>query len=88
MEKRESGQALILVLLSLSVVLTLVLYVVSRSVTDVAVSSQQEESVRAFSAAEAGIEKTLVIGTGNATPAPVGDSSYVSSITAAAGGAG
>lgn len=62
MKKRENGQALVLVLLSLSVVLTMVLYILSRSVTDIAVSGNQEEAVRAFSAAEAGIEKALVIG--------------------------
>jgi Tfp pilus assembly protein PilX len=56
----ESGQALVLVLLSLAVVLTLVLFVLSRSITDVAVSSSQEESVRAFSAAEAGVEVALL----------------------------
>lgn len=61
--KNQSGQALVLVLLSLSVVLTVVLFVLSRGVTDVAISSRQEESVRAFSAAEAGIERALVVGT-------------------------
>jgi len=60
--KQESGQALVLVLLSLAVVLTLVLFILARSVTDVAVSTSQEDSVRAFSAAEAGIENALVIG--------------------------
>lgn len=56
----ESGQALVLVLLSLSVVLTIVLFVLSRSITDISTSSKQEESVRAFSAAEAGIENALI----------------------------
>jgi hypothetical protein len=56
----ESGQALVLILLSLSVVLTLILFILSRSITDVAVSSRQEEAVRAFSAAEAGIERALI----------------------------
>lgn len=60
----ESGQALVLVLLSLAVVLTLVLFILSRSVTDILVSSKTEEAARAFSAAEAGIEQALVIGTG------------------------
>lgn len=64
--KDEKGQALVLVLLSLAVVLTLVLFILARSVTDVAVSSSQENSVRAFSAAEAGIENALVIGKGTA----------------------
>lgn len=54
---------MVLVLLSLAVVLTLVLFILSRSVTDILVSSKNEEAARAFSAAEAGIEQALVIGT-------------------------
>jgi len=59
----ESGQALVLVLLSLSVVLTIVLFVLARSVTDISTSTKQSDSVRAFSAAEAGIERALIAGT-------------------------
>lgn len=80
MGKRESGQALVLVLLSLSVVLTLVLFILSRSITDVAVSSKQEESVRAFSAAEAGIERSLVVGAGFSST-DIGNASYTTSVT-------
>jgi len=83
--KRESGQALVLVLLSLAVVLTLVLFVLSRSVTDVAVSSNQEQAVRAFSAAEAGVEKALVIGSGTGLTS-IGDANYTSSVTSFAQG--
>lgn len=54
-----SGQTLLLVLLSMAVVLTIVLSILSRSVTDVAITSREEESQRAFSAAEAGIEASL-----------------------------
>ena len=79
--KNESGQALVLILLSLSVVLTLVLFILSRSITDVAVSSNQEQSVRAFSAAEAGIERSLVVGTGFASPQTIGNASYTTSVT-------
>ncbi len=78
--KRESGQALVLVLLSLSVVLTIVLYVVSRSVTDIAVSTHQEESVRAFSAAEAGVEKVLVTSSSTGLTA-IGDANYDANVT-------
>jgi len=76
--KNQSGQALVLVLLSLAVVLTVVLYILSRGITDVAVSSRQEESVRAFSAAEAGIEKALVIGNSSSL---IGDASYTASVS-------
>ena len=56
----ENGQALLIVLLSMAVILTVVLSILSRSVTDVAVTSRGEESVRAFSAAEAGVEQALI----------------------------
>ncbi len=87
MQKDDSGQALVLVLLSLSVVLTLILYILSRSVTDVAVSSRQEEAVRAFSAAEAGIERSLVVGTGFPETG-IGNASYTTSVTSFASGSG
>ena len=56
----EAGQAVLIVLLSLSVVLIIVLYIMSRSITDLSLSSKEEESLRAFSAAEAGIERSLL----------------------------
>lgn len=59
-KNRESGQALVIVLLVMSVVLTVALSVVSRSITDISVSQKEEEALRAFSAAEAGVERLLV----------------------------
>lgn len=49
-----------MVLLSVAVVVTVALSVVSRSVSDIAITSQEEESLRAFNAAESGIEEVLV----------------------------
>lgn len=62
LSNNSSGQALLLVLLSMSVVLTIVLSILARSTLDIGISSRSEESVRAFSAAEAGIEQALVAG--------------------------
>lgn len=73
---RESGQALVFVLLSLSVVLTLVLFVISRSITDVKTSTEQADSIRAFSAAEAGVEKAIITGAGSDGSVSIGDASY------------
>lgn len=56
----QKGQALLLVLLVMAVVLTVALSVVSRSITDITISQKEEESARAFSAAEAGIERALI----------------------------
>jgi Tfp pilus assembly protein PilX len=80
----ESGQALVLVLLALAVVLTIVLFVLSRSITDISISSSESEAVSAFSAAEAGVEQALVIGTGGTSA--VGSASYTSQVTNVAQG--
>jgi len=73
--KRQSGQALLLMLLVMSLVLTLVLSSVSRSVTDVEVSTYEDSSIRAFDAAQAGIEKTVVAPT-PAVDQPLGNQAY------------
>lgn len=56
----QAGQALLIVLLVMSVVLTIGLSVASRSVTDVQISTKEDDALRAFSAAEAGIEQSLI----------------------------
>jgi len=76
---------LVLVLLFLAVVLTLVLFILSRSITGIAVSSGSEEAIRAFSAAEAGIEKALVIGAGG-TNVSIGSATYSSDVSDVAQG--
>ena len=73
----SSGQALLLVLLGMAVTLTIVMSVVSRSVTDISISSENVESTRAFSAAEAGVEQSLIIG-GNSSDSTVG---YIANVT-------
>lgn len=57
--KSNSGQALLVILLIMAVVLTIGLATISRSVTDIKISEQTEDSARAFSAAEAGVEAIL-----------------------------
>ena len=82
--KKESGQALLLVVLSLAIVLTIILSILSRSITDIAVTSRSEDALRAFSAAEAGVEQALVIGAdiGGA----IGDSNFSAKVTGYAQG--
>ena len=75
----NAGQALVLVLLSLAVVLTLVLFILSRTITDIAVSTTEEEAIRAFSAAEAGVEKALIIGSVGETS--IGDASFTADVS-------
>lgn len=55
----RGGQALIVILLVLGVALTVGLAIVARSVTEINVSTVQDESARALSAAVAGIEQSL-----------------------------
>jgi hypothetical protein len=55
----NKGQALLVIVLIMAAALTIGLALVSRTVTDIRISLEQEESARAFSAAEAGIEAAL-----------------------------
>ena len=55
----QSGQAGLIILLLTVVVLTVGISVASRSTTDVKLSRQEEESNRAYNAAEAGVEQAL-----------------------------
>lgn len=56
----QKGQVLVVLVLTLAVILTVVLSVASRSVTEVTVTSFEENALRAFSAAEAGVEQVLL----------------------------
>lgn len=73
--RNTAGQALVLVLLSLAVVLTLVLFILSRTVSDIAVSTTEEEAIRAFSAAEAGVEQALIVAS-DISNSSLGDASF------------
>ncbi len=61
MKKGEntSGQALLIILLVLSVALTTGLALVARTTTDISISEKETASSKAFEAAEAGIEEAL-----------------------------
>lgn len=64
----QEGQVLLISLLVLSIATTVALSLIGRSTTDVAISNQINESSRAFSAAEAGIEESLKTGIGTNVP--------------------
>lgn len=65
----QKGQLILTLILVMVVVLGIGLAVVQKSLVDVSTSTKVEESSRAFSAAEAGIEKVLQ--SGIAIPAPI-----------------
>jgi len=57
--RKSSGQALLIILLVLSVALTTGLALVARTITDISISEKETASSKAFEAAEAGIEEAL-----------------------------
>lgn len=65
----ENGQLILVLILVMVVALGIGLSVVQKSLVDVSTSTKVEESSRAFSAAEAGIEKALQID--NSIPSPI-----------------
>lgn len=69
--KPNSGQVVLMLVLITIVGLTIALSLISRTVTDIRISSQIEQSNRAFSAAEAGVESALKGAVVNATPVPL-----------------
>lgn len=56
---RETGQVVLILVLIMTVALAIGISVVQRSLSDISTSGKVEQSSRAFSAAEAGIEKAL-----------------------------
>src|SRR3989344_4705677 len=76
---REKGQALLVVLLSMAVILTVVLSIISRSITDISLTSYSEDALRAFSAAEAGVERALIVGTD--VSEAIGDASFIANVS-------
>lgn len=55
----QKGQALVIVILVMTIALTIGLSVATRSILNVRISTEEQDSQRAFSAAEAGIEQAL-----------------------------
>lgn len=59
---KESGQIILTIILVMTVILAVGLSIIQKSLTDVSTATKVEQSSRAFSAAEAGIEKALKVG--------------------------
>lgn len=81
LQNKSSGQALVIILLVLVVILTVGLALVSRTVTDIKLSGQTEVSNRAFNAAEAGVESVLGGGSLNQSGVIVGEGTAQSKYT-------
>jgi Tfp pilus assembly protein PilX len=66
--KNQRGQALLIVVLVMVVALTVGLSVVSRSITNLRNTSEQESSQKALAAAEAGVERAIKVNLTTTTP--------------------
>lgn len=75
---RQAGQTILILILLMTVALAIGLSIVQKSLVDVSTASKVEQSSRAFSAAEAGIEKALI---SSPTPFPLPNNSQVVEIT-------
>lgn len=65
--KRNSGQVLLIVIVTMIVALTAGLSIASRTITNLKLSKQNEDSQRAFQAASAGIDKYINAASGTNT---------------------
>lgn len=79
-QKDQKGQIVLILVLVMTVALAIGISVVQRSISDISTSSKVEESSRAFSAAEAGIEKAIQENRAIASPVPLGDSAIIQSV--------
>src|SRR5882724_2093664 len=59
MKESQRGQVLLIIILVMTVALTVGLSVATRTVTNLRTTAEEENSQRAFSAAEAGVEQAL-----------------------------
>ncbi len=80
----QRGQILLIVVLVMTIALTIGLSVASRTITNIRTSTEEESSQRAFSAAEAGIEKALQENTGS-SGSLTNNATYQTSISALSG---
>ncbi len=83
---KNSGQALLVIILVMVVALTVGLSVAIRSTSNLRTSTESENSERAFSAAEAGIEQSLITNSSIATTSLSNNTSYETSISTSGGG--
>lgn len=84
----QSGQIILIAILTLAVAGTIALSLVARGTTDTKITSNVEESSRAFSAAEAGIEEALKTGIGGATTLTSGNATATTTVAAFGSGLG
>lgn len=80
-DNAQRGQALLIVILIMVVSLTIGLSVASRSIVNLRTSTEEENSQRAFSAAEAGVEKAITTGTGITAAQDLGNNASIKEVS-------
>lgn len=87
-KKFQSGQIVLITLLVLAVGTTVALSLIGKTTINTAITSQLEESSRAFSAAEAGIEQALLSGQSAGATVLTPGITYQVNVTSVGGNAG
>lgn len=85
---QQRGQVLLITLLVLAFAVTVAISVIARSTTNQAISNQMEDSAKAFSAAEAGIEQGMGAGSSSAETLSSGDAKYSVNVASLGGAIG
>lgn len=80
LHQNQKGQVLLIVVLVMVVALTVGLSLATRSITNLRVAVEEQNSEKALSAAEAGVEQALKTGTGIATSKSLGNNSNIVSV--------
>ena len=78
--RKEAGQVILILILVMTVALAIGISVVQRSLSDISTSSKVEQSGRAFSAAEAGIEKAIQSNSSITTSVDLGNNAVIQSV--------
>lgn len=77
---KQKGQVIIVLLLVMVITLAVALSIIGRSINEISTSTKTEDSTRAFSAAEAGIEKVLKLAAPPGSPVPLSFNNRASAI--------
>lgn len=77
---RQKGQIILVLILVMTVALAIGISVVQRSLSDISTASKVEQSSRAFSAAEAGIEKALKVDSAITTQQTLDNNSLIQGV--------
>lgn len=83
--KYSSGQVLLIVVITMVVALTAGLSLASRTITNLKLSKQNEDSQRAFQAASAGVDKYINASSGQTYTSNLSNSNFTTTVTTVTG---